>query len=65
MLYPPVSQYQYDVYVQNIISKLRAEMLRKYFQKKKGFVVDDRRIFLFFTVSRLFCDSRGVKKGVR
>lgn len=45
MLYPPVSQYQYDVYVQNIISKLRAEMLRKYFQKKKGFVVDDRRIF--------------------
>ena len=40
-------------------------MLRKYFQKKKGFVVDDRRIFLFFTVSRLFCDSRGVKKGVR
>lgn len=48
MLYPHVSQYQYDVYVQNIISKLRAEMLRKYFQKKKGFVVDDRRIFLFF-----------------
>lgn len=39
-------------------------MLRKYFQKKKGFVVDDRRIFLFFTVSRLFCDSHGVKKGV-
>ena len=65
MLYPPVSQYQYDVYVQNIISKLGAEMLRKYFQKKKGFVVDDRRIFLFFNVSRLFCDSRGVKKGVR
>lgn len=64
MLYPSVSQYQYDVYVQNIISKLRAEMLRKYFQKKKGFVVDDRRIFLFFTVSWLFCDSHGVKKGV-
>ena len=65
MLYPPVSQYQYDVYVQNIISKLGAEMLRKYFQKKKGFVVDDRRIFLYFTVSRLFCDSHAVKKGVR
>ena len=51
------SKYQYNVYRQNIIFKLRAEMLRKYFQRKKGFMVDDRCIFLFVTVSRLFCDS--------
>lgn len=36
MLYPPVSQYQYNVYVQNIISKLRAEMLRRYFKRKRA-----------------------------
>ena len=60
MLCPPVSQYQYDVYVQNIISKLRAEMLRKYFQKKKGFVVDDFFIFYCFTIVLWFswCKKR-------
>ena len=40
-------------------------MLRKYFPKEKGFMMDDGLIFLFFTVSRLFCDSHGVKEGVR
>ena len=39
------SKYQYNVYRQNITFKLRAEMLRKYFQRKKGFMVDDSIFF--------------------